>query len=312
MPQTWAIRNWRRVAGSIAAAAALLSGPAAEGREPYGEGLLWRISGKGKADSFVFGTIHAVDARVSAIAPPVGDTLARTHTLAMEPLAETFDERVLELEEFDDGRRLEPLVGAAAFTQLREELAAQGVPRRTIERLKPWAAMMRLARQPRDGDEPTLDERLLRAAQGRRMRVISLELVEEQIASFDTIPLDSQVALLKHLLGNREALAATAEPTIDAWLRGDIAALARIAGRSVERHPAMAAHYRQFVRHIIHNRTLLMHHRLFMPLREGGVFVAVGASHLHGSQGLLALLRKDGYRVSRIWPRPVTPPPRAR
>lgn len=301
MPQSLAIRKCLHLAYGVAAAV-LLFGPAAEGREPFGEGLLWRISGQGRADSFVLGTIHIADARVSGIAPPVGDMLARSRTLAMEPLSETFDARVLELEEFDDGRRLEGLVGAEAFGQLRDELMAQGMPEGVIERLKPWAAMMRIARQPRSGGEPTLDERLLGAAQSRRMRVISLELVEEQIASFDAIPLDSQVALLKHVLRDREAVAATAEPTIDAWLRGDLAALARIADRSVARRPAMKHHYREFERHIIRNRTLLMHHRLFMPLREGGVFVAVGASHLHGSQGLLALLRKDGYRVTRLWP----------
>ncbi|MBI4989157.1 MAG: TraB/GumN family protein [Rhodocyclales bacterium] len=303
MTRTRAIRRWQRLACGIAAAALLHFGPAAAGgREPFGDGLLWRISGKGKADSFVLGTIHVADARVSAIAPPVRDALARTRTLAMEPLAETFDARVAELEEFDDGRRLEPLIGAEAFAQVRAELLAQDVPGRTIERLKPWAAMMRIARQPRNGGEPTLDERLLQAAQSLRLRVISLELVEEQIASFDAIPPDSQVALLMHLLRNRDALAATTGPAIDAWLRGDLAALARIADRSVERHPAMEYHYRQFTRHLIHNRTLLMHHRLFMPLRGGGVFVAVGASHLYGSQGLLSLLRKDGYRVTRLWP----------
>jgi len=44
-----------------------------------------------------------------------------------------------------------------------------------------------------------------------------------------------------------------------------------------------------------------MHHRLFLPLRRGQVFVAIGASHLHGDRGLLAMLRRDGYRVTRIW-----------
>ena len=52
---------------------------------------------------------------------------------------------------------------------------------------------------------------------------------------------------------------------------------------------------------IIDDRTVLMHHRLFLPLRGGGTFVAVGAMHLYGHQGLLAMLQRDGYRVRRIW-----------
>ena len=34
--------------------------------------------------------------------------------------------------------------------------------------------------------------------------------------------------------------------------------------------------------------------------RASGVFVAVSASHLYGSKGLLAMLRADGYRVTRL------------
>jgi uncharacterized protein YbaP (TraB family) len=44
-----------------------------------------------------------------------------------------------------------------------------------------------------------------------------------------------------------------------------------------------------------------MAHRLYLPLREGRVFVAVGALHLYGRQGLLELIRAQGYRIERVY-----------
>ncbi|HKU87414.1 MAG TPA: TraB/GumN family protein, partial [Casimicrobiaceae bacterium] len=65
--------------------------------------------------------------------------------------------------------------------------------------------------------------------------------------------------------------------------------------------PGMERHFREFAKHVIDGRTALMHYRLFMPLREGHVFAAVGATHLYGRRGLLALIQQDGYRVTKLW-----------
>jgi uncharacterized protein YbaP (TraB family) len=126
-------------------------------------------------------------------------------------------------------------------------------------------------------------------------------LVEEQISAFDTIPLPSQVALLEHALLHGDALAATIEPTILAWQKGDFRTLEPIAGAAYEPYPGMGRHRAQLMKNIIDNRTVLMHHRLFAPLRGGRVFVAVGAMHLPGPRGLLAMLRADGYTLTPVW-----------
>jgi uncharacterized protein YbaP (TraB family) len=210
------------------------------------------------------------------------------------------DASVFELELLEDSQKLESLIGADAYAQTRALLLERGVPARVIERMKPWAAMLAVASAgPRDASL-TLDSRLLAAARRAHLRIQGLELIEEQIASFDTVPLASQVALLKNALANPAALAAENETMIQAWLKGDLAELARFPERMGRQSPGLAPHYQELMRHLIHDRTILMHHRLTLPLRAGRLFVAVGALHLHGDKGLLALVERDGYRVTRI------------
>ncbi|MBK9607692.1 MAG: TraB/GumN family protein [Betaproteobacteria bacterium] len=271
------------------------------GADPYDTGRLWRVSRTGIPDSFVLGTIHVADPRVAVLAKPVATALARSRTLAVELVPEARDAATSDLEELEGGKRLEPLVGAAAYARIRDELSAQGLAPAAIERMKPWAAMLKIARSARGAGAQSLDGQLLATARMRRLRVLPLELLEEQIAAFDTIPVATQVAMLRHALDNRDMLAGNVEPTIAAWLRGDLAGLARIADRTYEQFPDLRVHYSRLIKHMILDRTALMHHRLFLPLRSGRVFVAVGALHLYGEQGLLALLREDGYRLTRVW-----------
>ncbi len=289
-------------AAAVAATLALAPAAAEPPRQPFNAGLLWRVSKAGVGDSYDFGTIHLADPRVNGIPKPVAAALAQSRTLALELVpGAVVDGRVFDLELLEDGRTLESLIGREAFARVREQLGAQAIPERVIGQLKPWAVFVKLGRTPAPDAGDSLDQRLLAAARARRMQVAPLELPDEQIASFDAVPLDSQVALLRHALDHGDALDAAIEPTVDAWLRRDLAGLARVGDRMGKQFPGMGRHYREFTKHIIHNRTILMHHRLTLPLRGGRVLVAVGAMHLYGTQGLLAMLQRDGYVVTRIW-----------
>ena len=54
-------------------------------------------------------------------------------------------------------------------------------------------------------------------------------------------------------------------------------------------------------RSLLVERNLRMVGRMQPLLAAGNTFVAVGALHLYGEQGILNLLRRAGYRVSRIY-----------
>jgi len=46
---------------------------------------------------------------------------------------------------------------------------------------------------------------------------------------------------------------------------------------------------------------VVMAFRMQRELRRGDAFVAVGALHLYGEKGVLALLAQDGYHSTRVY-----------
>ena len=293
-----------RVVFACLVAIALVFPARAQTRQPdkFTKGLLWRVSKAGVAPSYVFGTIHVADPRVLELPDPVSAALARAKRYYTESFqGEREAIRFLEAGQFDDGRRLEPLIGAGAYAKVVEMLRERQVPDEVIARLKPWAALANFTVTPDDYEKLTLDQKLVEVARERNLRVLSLEGAEEQISVFDRIPLDTQVELLKHALDHRDELAAMVEPTIRAWMNRDLAGIHIASTRAAERYLEVAGHYRILFQRVVENRSIVMAHRLFMPLREGGAFVAVGANHLYGAGGMLALIEKQGYRVERVY-----------
>ena len=149
--------------------------------------------------------------------------------------------------------------------------------------------------------EPEPPRNIFGEARRRKLAIVGLELPDEQVAAFDSITLPAQVALVKFVLAHRDALSAEHEQVVAAWLDRDLGRLAELNAAQRRKYPEVAPHLAELTRHLIDDRSVQMAHRLFLPLRSGRVFVAVGALHLYGERSLLALLREQGYRIHRVF-----------
>jgi len=284
----------------VLSAAALAVAPA-WGAERYERGLLWRVTPRGQAPSHIFGTIHDADARVVDLPAPVAAAFARSRTLMVEFLPDAYTrERFTEAALFPDRQTLEDKIGAEDFARVVEELAPAGLDRELIRKLKPWGALINLRHSAADAPE-SLEARLIGQARARRLAVFQMEGVEEQIFAFDECPMDTQVALLKHALAHRDELVALEDETIRAYLARDLTQIWRLREGFISRYPGVAAHQAIMTQRLLYDRSVVMAYRAQRELRRGAAFVAVGALHLHGAKGVLALLEADGYRATRVY-----------
>ena len=290
----------RRVFLACAVLATLFpaTGRAEAGR--FSRGLLWRVSREGVAPSHVYGTIHVADERLAELPPEVVETFEAAKSLMLEFLPDPYTrQRFLEAAMFLDGQTLEQKIGAEDFERAFERLRPIGLSREFVNKLKPWGALLNL-RGPDGAAGASVDTQLLRRAQARRMPRYQIEEVEEQIFTFDEFPMESQIALLKHSLAHGAELLELARKTLEAYVAGDLREIWELREAFVQRHPEIAAHQAVMTKRVVFDRSVVMAVRMQRQLRRGAAFIALGALHLYGDKGVLALLEQDGYRAERV------------
>jgi hypothetical protein len=287
-----------RLLTSVAVVLALLLGGGAPSSAAETRGLLWKIEGKDQKPSYLFGTIHIADPRVTNLPPPVRAAFDAAERLYVEVVADAEGlARLMRSMRFGDGRTLTQTIGARGVMDAQAALAKRRIPLGDIDHLKPWAIALMLL-MPDSGDRLPLDLALQVEATERGIAVEGLETMDEQIAVFDDLPLDDQRALLEVTLRDLAEMPGRIESLTQAYLARDLARLQALAEAEALGSPELHA---TVMRRLLTDRNRRMVRRMQSRLRRGNAFIAVGAAHLPGPQGLIELLGREGYRLSAVY-----------
>ena len=258
-------------------------------------GLLFEIDATeaGGAPCYLFGTIHSEDPRVLALTAPTQAAFDRSTVFIMETIPDTQAViRAMMAMVYTDGRGLAQVAGRPLYEQTVQALAERGMAEEAIKDYKPWAAATLLG-MPEAGTGEFLDIRLYKAALAAGKQVQGLESIEEQLAVFDTLTEEDQIALLRETLEARPTLPEVFARLLEAYLSQDLARLERLGDEYLRRgDPQLAARFRHAALEV---RNQHMTDRMLAYLGRGGCFIAVGALHLPGKEGVLARLGQAGF-----------------
>jgi uncharacterized protein YbaP (TraB family) len=267
----------------------------------YAQGLLWKIESASGQTSHVFGTIHLSDARVLALPAPVAQSFEGAGSFVMEVTLDPAN--LMQLAGrmiFTDGRDLQGVLGGALFQKVAATAPSMGLPPEMLRYLKPWAVALVLMMPQTNGDN-ILDDRLYKMAIEQNKGVHQLETVDEQVDMFDRMAESEQIAMLRNAVENRERLPKLMERMVDTYLKRDLAALYRISEEDEGHDPEMKRVRAVLMQRLLDERNIRMADRADVLLKNGRAFIAVGALHLYGERGVLALLANRGYRVTRVY-----------
>jgi uncharacterized protein YbaP (TraB family) len=286
-------------------ALSLLLRVAAADAASYDEGLLWRVEMPGRSASYVFGTLHSSESSIVRLPAPVTDAFSGARTFATEVVIDT--PAMLRLSRamlLPKGQSLDHMLTAAQLARLETVAKQYHLPIRPLLGLKPWALMAIFSFPPAEQDRSVqgllpLDLMLQAEAKASGKALVGLETTEEQIDALDGLPEPDQVALLAMTLDEATDIDHSFAQLATAYLARDLAAV-----RAALSPPAGSANrdtMARFEARLITERNRRMAQRMVGLLSEGNAFIAVGALHLPGEGGVLALLAAQGYQLTRVY-----------
>jgi len=138
-----------------------------------------------------------------------------------------------------------------------------------------------------------LDKHFYDLANEKGKQVIGLETAESQMDRFDKMPERMQEQMLRSELEEMETEQSSLRSILTAWQNGDAATIEKMLLGSFSDNPAA------------YNSLITERNRNWMPQletclkRPSPCFVVVGAAHVVGPQGLLAMLQQRGYKVEQ-------------
>lgn len=273
----------------------------------FTKGVLWEIEKDNEFIGYIFGTIHMNDKRVNEVRKNIIERFDEMTSFAMEsfPSDHYFNpyhggQMIKGDMTLPKGQTLEMLVGKDMYARVEEVLLDLGLDKETILHLKPWAAMRSFAVKADNTEDLILDYELLDRAAAQRKDLYQVESIEEFLVTFYAMPQDVQIKLLEFTVNSYKEMRNTINMMLEAYLEEDLTKMYQISTNFIPNKPEYEKYRETYLKHVVKNRNVVMEHYMRKPMREKKTFIAVGALHLYGDEGVLALMEKDGYKVKRV------------
>lgn len=273
--------------------------------------VLWRIERDGKPASHLFGTIHLTDERVTKLSKAVRSAIAGSRVVALE-VADISPVATMEaigdasqLVLLEEGQRLDKMISAEAYAEVEDKLDEADVPSATAYMLKPWVVSMILAVDQCERDraatgKPVLDMVISETAQKQKIPVIGLETMQSQLEAAAAVPMDEQIQILRASLVHANRANDLRETVLRLYLERKLGAVMPLQLFAAASPGQVSDDLKGFREELITKRNRNMRTRALPLLAEGGAFIAVGAMHLIGEDGLVKLFRDAGYKVVAV------------
>ena len=275
----------------------LLSQIVACAQEKYNS-LFWEISGNGLTEhSYLYGTMHTQDDRAFQFKDGVMEAFNQAEIYAMELNMDSVDqEGLLSKLIMDSVYSLKTLLTANEYKIVSDFFRdSLGQPLFMFEKMQPLFTSQMVTLRDLDAQQTdALDIYFFKEAKKQKKQTIGLEKTIEQIDAFSAIPYEMQAKSLVDAVkdyGKEEDL--DMDTMIKYYVEGNLDKLLEMTTKD-EDHEEISKIFNDI---FLVKRNYNMADRAEPYIKKGSSFIAIGAAHLPGKEGVIELLRKKGYKV---------------
>ncbi len=261
--------------------------------------LLYKVTGKGLTrPSYIFGTFHAICSSEMVPIEKLDTYLTQSDQLMMEIDMDdavemgSMGKAVI----IPDGKTIKDFMTAEQFAKVDAMITnLLGYSAENVKMVKPSMLMVLAVTSPKAiGCTPTVyDLSLMQNAVAKKKPVVGLETVASQIKVLDSKPIDKQAKDLYEMANDPEKSITELKKMMAVYKLGD-------AEKLFDLTESMMTSDKEFQSRLLDERNIAWIPKLETAFKEKPTFVAVGAGHLGGKNGVIKLLRKKGYTVTSV------------
>jgi uncharacterized protein len=261
------------------------------------QSLLWKISSKEmKKPSYLFGTIHLICPEDYIWSPKMDESLQKTDEVCFEMdmddpnLMMIIAQGLMET----SGKKLSDYFTPGQYDSLSRYFRTKlGMDIAMFEQMKPQALQTLMISGFTSCEQPiAYESTIMEAAQKTKKNITGLEEPQEQLALLDLLMTDTIAKDIMNMIDENPDEKEEYYKMVLAYKNQDLKSLHNIIETSKSVGMEMGE--------LIDARNARWIGRMIGKMDQGPVFFAVGAGHLPGDNGIINLLRKEGYEVEAI------------
>jgi len=269
---------------------------------PGGSVFMWKAEKNGQV-CYLLGSIHFLNSQHYPLHSTIETAFNRCDVLAVEAdisgsAAMSAATSAIQLAMYQDGRTLRDEISATTLKLVEQKLAGMSLGVEYMMKFKPWFVAMAILQyqlsQLGYNADFGVDKYFLNKAAQKGLPVKELEGVNFQMNLFNSFSRSENEQFLLSTIVSSNKLQSQMSKTVSAWLAGDAQSLYQNNTSYLSQYPELLPMYKK----LNDDRNVTMTQKIEGYLSSGQTyFVVVGAAHLIGPNGVVNLMRNNGYTV---------------